>query len=385
VKARAALAAFVFAAAAAAAEGEAGRRIYTEALTPSGAPLRALVGIGRTPIAGAAVACRNCHGADGRGRPEAGVTPPQITWDELTKPYGRVRGSRKRGAFDERSFHRAVTEGLDPAGNVLDWAMPRYSLSAGEAAALVAYLKRVALERDPGIKDDALRIGVAPGLRPVLESYVERLEIHQRRIELVAGDDVFARLGPTGLDVGGQRFQVIAGYAELAAVLVEFAARRAEGAGIKAAVLASSGEPHPQAAQAARQRCGKLACALVDGLDERVFFFGSAPEFAGFLDRAARQTRPPSVYASGALIRTALAARPAFGGEIFLVFPTAPPEHPVQAVANVLVEGLRRAGRELSRERFLRSLGNPRALGGYVVALDREGGIAPASGWISLD
>ena len=75
------------------------------------------------------------------------------------------------------------------------------------------------------------------------------------------------------------------------------------------------------------------------------------------------------------------------------------------AAASVMVEGLRRAGRDLSRERFVQALeslnnydpqgfapavsyGPDRrtgALGGYVVALDRSHGLIPATGWISLD
>jgi hypothetical protein len=66
------------------------------------------------------VACGNCHGADGQGRPEGGVLPLAIGWEELTKPYGHAHASRRHGAFDERSFARAVNEGLDPAGNRLD-------------------------------------------------------------------------------------------------------------------------------------------------------------------------------------------------------------------------------------------------------------------------
>ena len=44
-----------------------------------------------------------------------------ITWEELTKPYGHTRaGGRRHGPFDERTFGRAVTEGIDPAAEVAD-------------------------------------------------------------------------------------------------------------------------------------------------------------------------------------------------------------------------------------------------------------------------
>jgi hypothetical protein len=116
---------FVWLANAWCADEAAGRRLYLEGVRPSGEPLRALVGFGQTPLSGQAVACGNCHGADGQGRPEGGVLPLAIGWEELTKPYGHAHASRRHGAFDERSFARAVNEGLDPAGNRLDWPMPK--------------------------------------------------------------------------------------------------------------------------------------------------------------------------------------------------------------------------------------------------------------------
>jgi ABC-type branched-subunit amino acid transport system substrate-binding protein len=488
-------------------EEQAGRRLYLEAVTPSGDPLRALVGVGRTAISGQAVACGNCHGADGKGKPESSVTPPQITWEELTKPYGRVHANRKHRAFDERSFRRAVNQGVDPAGNALDWSMPRYALSASEAAALITYLKRIARDYDPGIDYSSLRIGTvlprhgrlapaAQAMREALSAYLETINraggIHQRKLELVVMGDyveadirfaarpVFALvnpvepadgeafgsllerlklpvIGPRGPahDVGARRsrlvFHVLAGHSEQAAVLVDFAARRSAGTGMKAAVVASGASPQ---AQAAAQRCAQRGCSEVLRLGssatpfdaaaavrtlkkhgrDQVFFFGTEREFALLLDAADKEIDAswrPSVYAPGGLVHAALAARARFGGWIFLAFPAAPLEQessgaaawerlrgefglaaqhePAQlaalAAASVLVEGLRRAGRELSRERFVRALetlsnfdpggfarpvsyGPDRrigALGGYVVALDRERGIASSPGWIALD
>lgn len=142
------------------AELELGRRIFLEGRNERGEPIRVLLGAQNTALAGAAAACGNCHGADGRGQPEGGVLPPDITWEELTKPYGHAHGTgRRHGPFDERSFARAVTEGIDPAGQRIDGAMPRYALPASEACALTDYLKRLAQERDPGIGDALLRLG----------------------------------------------------------------------------------------------------------------------------------------------------------------------------------------------------------------------------------
>ena len=34
------------------------------------------------------MACANCHGFDGQGKPEGGITPSNLTWEVLSKPYG---------------------------------------------------------------------------------------------------------------------------------------------------------------------------------------------------------------------------------------------------------------------------------------------------------
>ena len=374
------------------AEELAGRRLYVDAVTASGEPLRALVGIGRAAISGAAVACRNCHGADGKGKPEASVRPPRITWDELAKPYGR---------YDERSFQRAVSEGLDPAGKPLDWAMPRYALSASEAAALIAYLKRIGLERDPGIEEHALRIGtvVPPAAREIeaaLKAQFEAINqaggIHRRKLELVAAHDyvdaskrfseepVFALLSlldsgeSGGLDrlVTRLKLPVVGPQAAMrddqARSLVEFAARQSATALARAAIVASHAPAHRRLAQAAAERCRTHGCAevlapelaevvgdLKEGRDH-VFFFGSERELALFLEQAEKAAWRPNVYALGATGRAAIAARARFGGRIFLAFPGASPEAAARAAGSVLIEGLRRSGRELSRERFVRAL-----------------------------
>lgn len=485
---------------------DAGRRIYLEGVTPSGEPLSALVGFGRMALSGQAVACGNCHGADGKGRPESSVLPQDITWQELTKPYGHSRATgRKYGAFDERTFTRAVNEGLDPAGNELDWSMPRYALSRAEAEALIAYIKRLGGEQEPGIGERSLRIGVllpqqagaSEAMRAALAAYAQTVNraggIHQRRLELVVAGDyreaqerfaaqpVFALLSrsestredelgafiaqaklPTiGLLASpptliqprhGLVFHVLPGLAEQAAVLVDFAARRAGPAPLRGAIVASGAASDDQAAQAAAGRCAARGCgelvrigwyaarfdaaAAVQRLKaegrEHLFFFGPDDEFGQLLDEAGEASDAawrPRVYAPGSLARAALAARERFDGEVFLVYPASPAERAgaqalrelrrefgldahheaaqraALAAATVLAEGLRRAGRDLSRERLVRSLeslnnfdpggfappvsyGPDRrvgALGGYVVALDRERGLVPVTGWIPLD
>jgi ABC-type branched-subunit amino acid transport system substrate-binding protein len=490
------------------AEEQAGQRIYLDAITPSGEPLRGLVGAGQMPLSGAALACGNCHGADGKGRPEASVLPPDVTWEDLSKPYGHVHSSRRHGAFTEKNLGLALNEGLDPEGNRLDWTMPRYALSRSEIVALVAYLKRLSTQSDPGVSDRSLRIGTilpsrgplapsAEAMRAALLAYFEKVNraggIHQRRIELSVAQDfgaakkafadepVFALVSPfvseeeaafgdlidasklpavgpftTNPQRIGRRsgfaFHVLPGPEEQAAVLVDFAARDAKTSGWHAAIVGSGASPYREAAEAASRRCEKLGCGEIARIGayagplnaaaavarlkaerrKQVFFFGSENEFAQFLDAAGSATDAPwrpRVYAAGALARAADAVRGRFDGEVFLAFPASPAERSATdalsalrrefgleaqhegaqraalAAAAVLVEGLSRAGRDLSRARFVQALEslnnfNPGgfgptvsygpdrrfgAQGGYIVQLERERGLVPVSGWIPLE
>jgi len=487
------------------ADEAAGRGLYLEGVRPSGEPLSALVGFGQTALSGAAVACGNCHGADGKGRAESSVRPPEITWQELTKPYGHAHASgRKHAAFEERSFARAVNEGLDPAGNRLDWAMPRYALSRADVDALVAYLEGLHAARDPGVGERTLRIGaVLPrdaaraeaghAASAALAAYFETVNraggVHQRHLELVVAGDyrearerftvepVFALLGAaaTGDEaefgalvgdttvplvaafdasaVGGRRsservFQVLPGFAEEAAVLVEFATRRSQAGALRGSIVASGAAPFDEAARKAGIRCAALKCGDLERVGwyaarfdaaatvkrlkaerrNELFFFGSDDEMLALLVEAGKARDPswqPSLYAPSARARMAMLGRERFGGALFLAFPAFPgtrawqelrrefglPAHHeaaqtgALAAAAVLVEGLRRAGRDLGAERFVRALeglsnfdpggfaapvsyGPDRrvgALGGYVVALERGGAIVPASAWIALD
>ena len=67
---------------------ERGREIYLRGVSPSGAELTAEVGVrGGAVVPAASLPCVNCHGRDGRGKPEAGVTPSNVRWESLTRPY----------------------------------------------------------------------------------------------------------------------------------------------------------------------------------------------------------------------------------------------------------------------------------------------------------
>ena len=117
------------------------------------------------------MACANCHGFDGRGKPEGGVLPSNITWEELTKSYGHTyAGGRWHPAYAEHSLAQAIIDGVDPAGTQLAAAMPKYRMSREDLADLLAYLKRLADDSDPGITDTSIKVGtLLPMTGPLAE------------------------------------------------------------------------------------------------------------------------------------------------------------------------------------------------------------------------
>ena len=94
----------------------------------------------------------------------------------------------------------AFLEGTDPAGNDLDVAMPRYQMNEEDASDLVAYLKRIETDFDPGLSADTIRIGtllplegelqgMGQAMKSVLDGYFDDINsaggIHGRQLELV--------------------------------------------------------------------------------------------------------------------------------------------------------------------------------------------------------
>jgi ABC-type branched-subunit amino acid transport system substrate-binding protein/mono/diheme cytochrome c family protein len=137
-----------------------GRRIYQTGESPSGGKISALVGDG-AEVPAKLLACSNCHGRDGRGGSEGALTPSDVRWTSLTKPYEYVRSyGRRRPPYTEPLITRAIAMSVDSGGAPLDQAMPRYRLSLDDNADLIAYLKVLERDHDPGVTDGLVRIGV---------------------------------------------------------------------------------------------------------------------------------------------------------------------------------------------------------------------------------
>lgn len=137
-----------------------GKQIYLEGTSPGNEEMSAIVGSEAVSLPASAVPCASCHGHDGLGRPEGGVLPPDIRWSELTKIYGHVHeDGRRHPPFDAVSIARLIRTGLDPADNRLDQSMPLYAMSVGDMNDLVAYLRYLEEDWDPGIDENRIQLG----------------------------------------------------------------------------------------------------------------------------------------------------------------------------------------------------------------------------------
>lgn len=175
-----------------------GRAFYLRGESSTGQELIAM--IGEIDVPASTVTCAGCHGNRGEGKTEGGVTAGNLTWTFLTKPYGHTDdGGRKHPAFAEGSFIRAVTSGIDPAGNKVSVAMPTYRMPQQDMADLIAYLKRIETDTDPGISDTRLVIGtllpdkgplagMSQSMREILQAYFAEINsrggLYNRQIEL---------------------------------------------------------------------------------------------------------------------------------------------------------------------------------------------------------
>lgn len=123
-----------------------GRAIYQRGEGSSEQSIAAF--IGEIEVPASTLTCAGCHGDAGTGKSEGGIAAGNVTWQNLTKESGHTHADgRKHAPFTEATFARALTDGVDPDGNNLLTAMPRYRMSAEDIAALVAYLKRIETEK----------------------------------------------------------------------------------------------------------------------------------------------------------------------------------------------------------------------------------------------
>lgn len=161
---------------------ERGKQIYTLGTSAKGTDIVAVMSGANVPAS--VMPCINCHGESGGGNPEGGVQPSNLTWPSLTRSYAQTTvNGRTHPAYTVSSLTKAISMGLDPAGNELQSAMPRYQMNRDDMLDLIEYLKVIGEQTDPGVLEDELRIGIllppnrkkANAMHAVLEAYISQV------------------------------------------------------------------------------------------------------------------------------------------------------------------------------------------------------------------
>ena len=453
-----------------------GRQIYLEGTSPSGGTITAVMSDAGVEVPASSVPCSGCHGRDGKGNPEGGITPSDLTWTALTRPYGVTHpGGRKHPPYDARLLKRAIALGIDPAGTALHVAMPRFRMSLKDMDDLIAYLRQLGTGTDPGVSDTAVRIGVVlppagplAGLgRAVRAAVTARFEavnkeggIYGRRLEprffegrvpadqrrawtsdFLQREEVFAGLSPF---FSGAEAEMASLFQEKQIPVVgPFTLHPSEAfplnryvfyllpgleAPEKALARFAAGAGWPVPVRLAGLDLGEVKRLAADKAGS-VIFPGSGPEALALLQEADRLGWHPRLLVTGAAADDALFGAPAgFEGRIFVALPSPPggPEGEAAAAyrslgplpadnlsaqwaalgaAEVLIEGLKRAGRDLSRERLVDQLESLRsfatgysppvtygparrlgARGAYVMKIDMKAkSFVPQGGWVEAE
>lgn len=125
-----------------------GERIYFTGTSSSGDQIRSqMPGMHRMP--GGGMACADCHGPNGRGgtfRMMMGsYHAPDIRYKILTaerhEHEGGVEDHEEHPPYTDETIKRAITDGVDPAGEPLAFPMPRWQISDSDLNDLLDYLK----------------------------------------------------------------------------------------------------------------------------------------------------------------------------------------------------------------------------------------------------
>jgi mono/diheme cytochrome c family protein len=116
-----------------------GERIYFTAASESGRPIWFIGGPHWFQMHGES--CVTCHGPEGRGGvavPMTNVRAPDIRYSTLTSEQHE---EDEHPPYTDAFIKRAITDGLDPAGKQLHWAMPRWRMADRDLNDLLEYLK----------------------------------------------------------------------------------------------------------------------------------------------------------------------------------------------------------------------------------------------------
>jgi len=120
-----------------------GERIYFTATSESGEPIIAEMA-GMRMIHPGMMTCATCHGPDGRGGTVTMMmgtfVAPDIRYKTLTE--GEHGDAHEPGPpYTDETIKRAITQGIDSAGEPLGWPMPRWHMSERDLNDLLEFLK----------------------------------------------------------------------------------------------------------------------------------------------------------------------------------------------------------------------------------------------------
>jgi hypothetical protein len=188
-----------------------GERMYRDGILPSGAPLQAFI---REDVAvdSSAFSCSSCHQRAGLGSLEGGVVTPPTNGNKLYKPYRRppslndipdqagryiyAKTIVERPAYTRESLATAMSFGTDPAGEILNDIMPRYSLSGRDMSILIRYLETLSSDPSSGasnagfrfatiITDDVSQEDRQALLQPLLAFIAQNNQQHEQYKEFI--------------------------------------------------------------------------------------------------------------------------------------------------------------------------------------------------------
>ena len=439
-----------------------GRQIYLQGTSQSGKDVLAYIGDASLEVPASTIPCAGCHGLDGRGKPEGGVNPSNVTWEFLTKPYGvKHAGGRQHPPYTERGVELAITRGIDPGGNKLLLAMPRYVMEREDLADLVTYLQLLGKEHTPGITDNKIVIGtlvpssgylvemghaVTAATNAVFAEVNSQGGIFGRQLELqvieapegatatraklepvLKAQQVFAMSAPmfmnlekeiiplfsesetpligpvslfpqTGFPLNRQVFYISPGLDDLSRGLVNFIAQKPEFKNSKRAVISLRGDLYSEVVEAIKKKHAPDSLTVIeyaggafDAADaikqarqaEIVFFIGTAVDALTFMTEAEKLNWFPTILAPGGIIASGVFEAPkGFDHKVFFSVPIAPSHQTVEGMkdyhmlvtkyklppflrvsqahaivaARILIEGLKRAGKDVSREKLIQEL-----------------------------
>lgn len=173
-----------------------GQQIYLTGNSPSGQPIQAYLINADIHLPASLMPCVNCHKYNGKGAPEGGITPADIRWFTLTKPYGV--GKLGHPPYTKRSLIKAISMGLGSGGQPLNIIMPRYQLTHQDMNDLLAFLSGLGTYQANGVTDNSIKVGVilpahnlqkSQAIQQILDAYFTDLNqqggIYQRKIQLV--------------------------------------------------------------------------------------------------------------------------------------------------------------------------------------------------------